>query len=369
MLFSYSKQILVVKNRLLLLVAIFSSLLMSCSSSSSKFNIIFSAKLDGNQDLYQAIGPDFQSVERLTFTPEDRESSLFLSKDGKKLIYSSTAKSEPPTILDLASKSLVKIENSPFIPPKGWMPDGKEVILGKKSGELFTATLDGKFARALPITPLVRGSTFNDLSFSPDGKLMVYMDNHFMSPPSSPHSPLNSPILYDFEKNEVISKLDTAAAICNSLSWSPLEWKILITCNLDFNDVNPDWHIYLFEVPQNAPENFKKIADIKNGRYTLWSPTGERFVAYYRVGDIGKWGIFDKDGSYEGEILPAEDEDTPTGVRIVAWSPDGKQIVYTAGTDVNELQIYIVNIDGTNNRLITKQPSNYNWIQTYPLVQ
>lgn len=369
MLFSYSKQILVVKNRLLLLVAIFSSLLVSCSSSSSKFNIIFSAKLDGNQDLYQAIGPDFQSVERLTFTPEDRESGLFLSKDGKKLIYSSTAKSEPPTILDLASKSLVKIENSPFIPSEGWMPDGKEVILEKKSGELFTATLDGKFARALPITPLVRGSFFNDISFSPDGKLMAYMDNHFMSPPSSPPSPLNSPILYDFEKNEVISKLDTSAAICNSLSWSPTEWRILVTCNLDFTDTKPDWHIYLFEVPQNAPKNFKKIADIKDGKYTLWSPTGERFVAYYWVDNVGKWGIFDKDGRYEGEIFSAENKNIPMGIKVFAWSPDGKQIVYTAGTDVNELQIYIVNIDGTNNRLITKQPSNYNWIQTYPVVQ
>jgi len=148
-----------------------------------------------------------------------------------------------------------------------------------------------------------------------------------------------------------------------------LEWKILITCNLDFTDVNPDWHTYLFEVPQNAPKNFKKIADIKDGRYTLWSPTGERFVAYYWVDNVGKWGIFDKDGNYEGEIFPAENKNIPIGIKVFAWSPDGKQIVYTAGTDVNELQIYIVNIDGTNNRLITKQPSNYNWIQTYPLIQ
>ena len=53
-------------------------------------------------------------------------------------------------------------------------------------------------------------------------------------------------------------------------------------------------------------------------------------------------------------------------VRIATWSPDGKQIIYTAGADSSAWKIYIVGIDGSNNRVLTENPSNYDWIQTYP---
>lgn len=363
-----NKQTSVTGNNLILLFAIFFSLLASCSSNGPKFNIIFSANLDGNQDLYQAIGPDFSSIGRLTFTPHDRESSLYLSRDSKKLVFVSNSKSDSPTILDLESKSLTKVEQGLFAWPVGWTPDGKNVILQKQSDtelELFIATLDGKIARALPIPYMFKSSFFDEVGFSPDGKLMAYMDEHVMGPPPAT---LNSPILYDFEMNQIISNLDSSAEVCSFLSWSPTEWKILVTCNLDFTDTKPDWHTYLFDIPQSTPEKFKKIADIKYCNYTLWSPTGERFIAACQVDDVWKWNIFDKNGTYEKELFSGENKNAPIHARIFAWSPDGKQIIYTAGPDNNSKQIYAVNADGSDNHLLIEKPSNYDWILTYPVV-
>lgn len=362
------KQTTLSKNKLILFFIFFSFWLTSCSSNKPTFNIIFSANIDGNQDLYQVLGPDFQTIERLTFTPDVRESNLFLSGDSKRLLYSNN--SSGSNILDLESKSITAIDHNTTTVSNGWCPSGQEVILQKKDGnslgELFTLTLDGKVGRVFSTSSLYNGASFSHFSFSPDGKLMTFMDNHFLSPPSSPTSSFNDPILYDFENNKVVSVIDTSAAVCSSLSWSPTEWRILVTCNLDFTDTESDWHIYLFDVPQGEPENYKMIADIKDGRYVLWSPTGEYFIAYHWVDDVGKWGIFDKDGNYEREIVPVKNEDTSMSVRIAAWSPDGKQIIYTAGVDSSAWKIYIVGVDGSNNRVLTENPSNYDWIQTYP---
>jgi Tol biopolymer transport system component len=58
---------------------------------------------------------------------------------------------------------------------------------------------------------------------------------------------------------------------------------------------------------------------------------------------------------------------SPAFLRYPTWSPDGNQIIYTAGTDYQHTNIYCVNFDGTNNHPLTHQAADYQELSVYPM--
>ncbi len=72
---------------LLIAFCCFLLLMTGCASAEQKFGIIFTANLDGNQDIYRAQSSDFQSVEQLTFTPIDPETNLYITKNGSRVLF------------------------------------------------------------------------------------------------------------------------------------------------------------------------------------------------------------------------------------------------------------------------------------------
>ena len=75
------------------LFLIISSFITSCAQSQSKFGIVFSTDLDGNQDLYRMVGPNFQSIERLTFTPNDPKQDILVAKSGDQILSCAVSRS------------------------------------------------------------------------------------------------------------------------------------------------------------------------------------------------------------------------------------------------------------------------------------
>lgn len=86
-------------------------------------------------------------------------------------------------------------------------------------------------------------------------------------------------------------------------------------------------------------------------------------------------GIINNCSENPTEIIGPPNIDEPSGFRIIdfepAWSPNGNQIAYVHGDTLTELTgIYLIDINGTNNRLLISEPSastpawtpNGNWI-------
>ena len=49
------------------------------------------------------------------------------------------------------------------------------------------------------------------------------------------------------------------------------------------------------------------------------------------------------------------------------WTLDGKQILYLAGSDKTHSNIYLLNLDGSNNHALTHKVANYQELSVYPL--
>jgi Tol biopolymer transport system component len=90
----------------------------------------------------------------------------------------------------------------------------------------------------------------------------------------------------------------------------------------------------------------------------VWSPDGKK-IAFIKT-PSADWRhdedifVMDYDGSNEKQLTNYGEED----YRTLAWSPDGKKIAYVGTGDQHyNLQLYVMNADGSNLKLLTGGPS------------
>jgi Tol biopolymer transport system component len=361
-----------ISTRLALLFLTFLVLLNThCAPAGKQFGIIFSANLGGNQDLYRAYSPDFQSVERLTLTPVDSEQDLKITKHGERILFSvlGTNLGWGTYIMDLKAKSTTELSDSALglrsIKPLVWSFDENQaVLLETQTAKIYTVSLDKKSVKELKIPHTFDFSTITGIDYSPDGKQLAYTEYHNPTPPLS----TKSSFVFDFETKLVIPLVDNNTATCDESKWSPNGKRVLLYCDLSTDGIAEDNHIYILDVIGNNPVTIKEIANLPCGRSPgakfAWSPDGTQFVAAYckMNDDPRSLFIFNSDGSVNrGFSSPANQ----IYISEMVWSPDGEKILYTAGKDKNSLNIYMVNSDGSNNHIITTQPSNYSELSIY----
>jgi Tol biopolymer transport system component len=106
-----------------------------------------------------------------------------------------------------------------------------------------------------------------------------------------------------------------------------------------------------------------RILDIETGTvkpvlpYAMdpsWSPDGSRLVCNGALWEVNSWihGIIVVDTSGENVRLVCKVDDRYNG-KAASFSPDGEEIAFHKQDDVNH--IWVVNVDGTNPRRITKK--------------
>lgn len=88
--------------------------------------------------------------------------------------------------------------------------------------------------------------------------------------------------------------------------------------------------------------------------YLSWSPDGQKIVFSLANAEAGDLNIYlmNPDGS---NIVQLTDGD---GAREAAWSPDSKQIAYISSIE-NLSGLFVINVDGTNHKLLTPHPDFY----------
>ena len=148
-------------------------------------------------------------------------------------------------------------------------------------------------------------------------------------------------------------------AVSTHTQAAPTSSKILFTSDRDGNH-----DIYVMDaVDANGDGNGDNQRRLTNNPAQdsgpVWSPDGMRAAFYSnRNGnfDIYVMDLVDADNDGNGDNLTRLTNNT-IGDFSPAWSPDGNKIVFTSNRDRRN-EIYVMNIDGTNQTRLTTNPGN-----------
>lgn len=355
-------------------------LVTACSPNEPNFGILFSANLNGNQDIYRTSSQNFQSIERLTFTPRDPERYIKVTKDGSRILYyvpqpdPSRIQSDsliPPAtyahtyVLDLKNKMTIDIGKlaglSPTIPQTWSVNESNVVLYEGRSGKIFTVNPDEKSVLEL-FLPNPKGSYPNGINYSPDGTQIAYTEDSSFSGVFTLVN--DTPFIYDL-KTKATRRLGDGSTDCYDPRWSPVEKQILLTCNLSTDGWTFNYHVRLFDTTTGEEAVIKGASDAQCVD-PAWSPTGKQFVMVCNTQNGQGIFLVNSDGGGYKEIkisLPV----TPKFLQRPTWSPDGRQIIFIAGENQNAENIYITNLDGSSNVAITTQAANYSELSIYSI--
>lgn len=362
------------------LLSILVLFITNCSPSYQQFGIIFSANLDGNQDVYNASSQNFQSLERLTHTSTDFEQNLKVAKNGTRILFSVLGidLGWDAYVLDLRAKTTTSFVDPALgllsIKSLSWSIDENQVVLFEtQTRELVSISIDKKNVKKIQILHTINASVITNLVYSPDGEKVAYTEYHNTSPQIS----ILSSFVFDFKTKTVIPLIDNDTAICTDPKWSPNGKQILLYCDLSTDSITVDNHVYVLDVSDSDPIIIKVIADLPCGAQFFWSPgakfswspDGKRFAAAYCKMDNDPYAIsiFSSNGILESSLLTNEIPESAIYLSELTWSPDGQKILYIAGENENALNIYVINKDGTDRHIITNHPANYKDLSTYPI--
>jgi TolB protein len=245
-------------------------------------------------------------------------------------------------------------------------PDGRRIVFEsnrlRKEGEPFnTSDLFVMNADGSGQTALVRGSS---ATWSPDGRRIA-----FHASASGTAKPINllpgaattdSDIfvmnLDDFTKNRARPKniTNNSAAIDDDPDWSPKGQKIAFTSHAvtDNTDNHATAEIYVIDA-DGAGKPTRLTNNNEEERAPSWSADGKRIVFCCRKGgpDL-EICVMNADGTGQVQLT-----DNTIGDLTPSWSPDGKKIVFHRRVGgQGQFQLFMMNADGSGEKQLTFPP-------------
>jgi TolB protein len=141
---------------------------------------------------------------------------------------------------------------------------------------------------------------------------------------------------------------------CNQPVWSPSGDRIAIAC-YTFDNRREDSDIWIYDVFKGKADKLASLDNIQS--YPAWSPDGKQlvFTSGYRVSSsqiMEELWIIKSDGSDPRPIVKE-------GGYVIqpAWSPDGKQTAF-ASNKAGNMDIWVVELIGNKMVQLTNDPSS-----------
>jgi TolB protein len=245
-------------------------------------------------------------------------------------------------------------------------PDGARIVFDSNrlrtdgdpfnTSDLFVMNADGTAQ-----TSLVRGSS---ATWSPDSRKIAFHASasgtgkliNFLPGAATTDSDIFVMDLGDFLKNGVRPKniTNNPAAIDDDPDWSPTGQKIIFTSHAvnDVADNHVTAEIYLINADATGKPT-RLTNNTEEERAPSWSPDGKRIVFCCRRGgpDL-EICVMNADGT--GQVQLTENA---IGDLTPSWSPDGKKIVFHRRVgERGQFQLFLINADGTGEKQLTNPP-------------
>ncbi|HKR00651.1 MAG TPA: DPP IV N-terminal domain-containing protein, partial [Pyrinomonadaceae bacterium] len=129
-------------------------------------------------------------------------------------------------------------------------------------------------------------------------------------------------------------------------TWSPDGKKIAFALN-----VHSDPGIYIME--ENGNDQKKLIGVAEGGYHPAWSPDGKRIAFIKGLGNTRGLCVVDIDSKSETQLVSDNRQNEyPT------WSPDGRSLAFQSAGQDGHPQIHIINLDGTDRRVLASLLTN-----------
>src|SRR5215212_7084034 len=147
------------------------------------------------------------------------------------------------------------------------------------------------------------------------------------------------------------TRLTNNPASDRSPDWSPDGTRIAFQSNKDGND-----EIYAINVEGKIKLQTRLTSNSGHDHHPVWSPDGKK-IAWHRFGSQGQphlqiWVMSPVTLGAGVKKLA----DSPSDDRDPSWSPNGKKIVFTRASSEDNMQIYVINTDGTGLKKLSSTP-------------
>jgi TolB protein len=224
------------------------------------------------------------------------------------------------------------------------------------TSDLFLMNVDGTGQ-----TSLVRGSS---ATWSPDSRKIAFHASasgtgkpiNFLPGAATTDSDIFVMDVTDFLRNGARPKNITSnpAAIDDDPDWSPTGQKIIFTSHAvtDNSDNHVTAEIYVVDADGKG-KPARLTNNTEEERAPSWSPDGKRIVFCCRRGgpDL-EICVMNADGT--GQVQLTENA---IGDLTPSWSPDGKKIVFHRRVgERGQFQLFLINADGTGENQLTNPP-------------
>ena len=324
--------------------------------------IVFQSIREGNHGL-SVMNSDGSDLRELTSSPgnsyiSDTNSGFILPPDGKQIAFNGDSKIYTIDIDSGVKSNLTK--NQGKVDSFAWSPDGKQIAFvseqdaivldanrGLSTNNIYIMDANGTNVRRLTVDN--KTDQYGELSWSPDGQKLVFgMSSQTRYGGFFPDG-IQLMTLSDANFTTLTNPSDT---VQDPSGWSPDGKHIMYFV---MGSMLGNVYVMNADGTNQVPLSNSTLGIVLNAS---WSPDGERVVfstVKFQVQDNNrKYYIYIVNADGTNLVVPSKDS-SPYDTSP-SWSPDGRYIVFASKRDGGKSHLYIMNADGSNQRRLTNGP-------------